>query len=335
MKKQNKKYRAVVIGCGRIGAEAFRYHKKIQPATHAGAYQDHPRIELVGLVDIDPKKLKIAGKYFPNASLFTSTEKMFRKVKPDIVSITVPDDFHSPLVKLTAKFKTRAIVCEKPIAPSVKEAKEMIRACKKSKSLLFINHHRRFGTLIKEWREKVKKGKIGRVVSGNCYYFNGLFNGGTHTIDLLMFFLGKINWVSASFNKKTSWKKNDPDVNAFLGFRNGGLVAMQSLPRNYVFANFYFYGSTGRLSIKNLGYEIEHQRLIKNKYYKDYYQLTSPKIHKEKKTFMASMVDHVINCLDGKEKPVSRGKDGLAALEILLALKKSAENNSKIVKIKC
>jgi len=37
--------------------------------------------------------------------------------------------------------------------------------------------------------------------------------------------------------------------------------------------------------------------------------------------------------LDGREKPVSRGEDGLAALKILFAIKKSAKNQGKIIKI--
>ena len=55
-----KKFKAVVIGCGRIGAEEWRYQNNIRPATHAAAYFKHPKIELVGLCDIDSEKLKIA-----------------------------------------------------------------------------------------------------------------------------------------------------------------------------------------------------------------------------------------------------------------------------------
>ena len=39
---------------------------------------------------------------------------------------------------------------------------------------------------------------------------------------------------------------------------------------------------------------------------------------------MAGLAEHVVTCLDRREEPVSRGEDGLAALEVLLAIKASA-----------
>jgi len=331
---ENKKYKAAVIGCGRIGAEIFLYNKKIRPATHAEAYQNNPKVELLGLVDTNPKKLQAAGRYFPKAILFNSAEEMFQKIKPDIVSVATSAESHFFLVKLAAKFKTPAIVCEKPISESIKDAREMIKICRENKSLLFINHQRRFSKSIRKWRENIKKGILGEIIQSNSYYYNGLLNGGTHTIDLLMFFLGKVDWVRAIKNDRTSWKKDDINIDAWLGFKNGTLVTIQSLPQNYTFSNFYFYGTKGRIAIKNLAYDLEYQKLVKNRDYKGYYRLALPRTYKEKKTFMALMAEHVVNCLDGKEKPVSSGEDGLAALNTLFALKESAENNGKIIRTK-
>lgn len=324
-----------MIGCGRIGAEVFNYRKEMGPATHAGAYQGHPRIKLVGLVDTNQKKLNLASKYFPGISLFASAEEMFRNIKPDIVSVATHSDSHLPLVKLAAKFGTRAIVCEKPIAGSLKEAKEMIKICRENKSLLFINHQRRFDPLVREWRGRVKNGLIGDILQSNSFYCNGLFNNGTHIIDLLRFFLGEVDWLRAVTNEKTSWNKNDKNVDALIRFKNGARVVLQSLPKNYDFLDQYFYGSRGRIVIKDLNCQIEHRKLIKSQYYQGYYQLfQKPRFYGKIRSFMLSMADHIVNCLDGKEKPVSRGEDGLAALKILFALRKSAENKGQLIRIK-
>lgn len=328
-----KKYKAAVIGCGRIGVEVQNYRKEVQPATHAGAYKAHPRIKLSGFADIDEKRLELAGRYFPGVPLFKSAESLLTKINPDIVSIATHPDSHLGLVKLAAEYKSKAIICEKPIAQTLKEAEEMIKICQDNKSLLFINHQRRFDPLIREWREKVKKGLIGDILQGACYYYNGLFNNGTHFIDLLRFFLGEVGWVQAITNLKTSTPKNDKNVDALIGFKNGARATMQSLSKNYGFINFYFYGTKGRVALKNLTYEIEYRKLIKNKYYKGFYQL-SDMVKQEGKirSFMRPMVDHVIDCLEKRDKPVSRGQDGLMALKVLLALKRSAENNGKLIK---
>jgi len=333
--KTNKNYKAAVIGCGKIGAEIKIYRKEVQPATHAEAYKAHPKIKFAGLADIDEKKLNIAAKYFPGVPLFNSAESLLKKIRPDIVSIATPDYSHSRLVQLAARFKTKAIICEKPISNSLKEAEKMIKVCRENKSLLFINHQRRFDPLIRKWRDKLKNGLIGDILQVSCYYYNGLLNNGTHCIDLLRFFLGEIDWVQGVTNLKTSNSKNDENIDALIGFKNNIRATLQSLSKNYGFFSFYFYGTKGRLAIKNLGYEIEYKKLIKNKYYKNFYQLSAP-IKQEGKTrsFMKSTINHVVNCLEGLGQPISRGEDGLAALKILLALRKSAKNNGIPIKLR-
>lgn len=334
MKK--KKYKAAVIGCGKIGVEVGNYRKEVQPATHAGAYKIHPRIRLAGLADINENRLRTAARYFPGVPLFKTAEDLLKEIKPDIVSIATYPDSHLKLAKLAAKYKTKAIVCEKPIAEDIKEAEEIIGVCKKSNSLLFINHTRRFDPLFGRTREDIKKGKLGKIGQATAYYYNGLFNNGTHVIDLLRFFLGDIDWVMAMENKKTKnpHLKGDLNIDGLLHFKNGAVVSFQSLPSNYGFFEFYFYGERGALFFRNLGYEIEYRKLIKNKYYKGFYQLDSrPRFYGGIRSFMISMADHVVNCLDGREKPVSTGEDGLAALKVLSALKKSAKGNSKRVKV--
>ena len=334
---KNKKYKAVVIGCGKIGVDIESFRKEVRPATHAGAYKAHSRVELSGFADLNPERLKVAAKYFPGVPLFNSAQDLISQTKPDIVSIATYPDSHLDLVKLAARYKTSAIVCEKPIAPTLREGEEIIKACKKSGSLLFINHFRRFDPLFRKIREKIKDGKLGKIIQATYYYDNGIFNNGTHLADLLISFLGEIDWVMAVENKKTKSPhlKKDLNVDVILHFKSGAVVAIQSMPPNYGFFKLDIYGEKGILLFRNLGHEVEYRRFIKSKHYKGYQQLDEKSQSFGKvRSFMATMVDHVVKCLDGKEKPISTGEEGLTALKILFALKKSAENNGKLIKIK-
>jgi len=331
---KNKKYKAAVIGCGRVGAEEWNYSKELQPETHAACYKNNPNVELAGLVDINYKKLENAGKYFPNVALFNSAEEMFEKIKPNIVSISTDSDSHASLVKLAAKYKTSAILCEKPIAQSIKQAEEMIKICKKNKSLLFINHQRRFDPLLQQWQAKIKNGLIGKIVQVNCYYYNGLLNSGTHVIDLLRFFLGEVDWVKGFINKETSWKKDDDNIDALIKFKNGTLATLQTLPKNYGLSDYHFYGQKGYFAIKNLGYEIEYKKSIENKYCKGFYQLSDNAEKQGKpRSLVSSVIKHIISCLDQTTKPVGSGEDGLAALKVIFALRESAKKQGKIIKL--
>lgn len=331
---ENKKYKAAVIGCGKIGAEEDLYKKAVKPGTHAMAYKSNLKIELSALVDTNMAKLQKAGKFFPGASLFSNAKEMLEKIRPEIVSIATPPDSHFELVRLAASHNAKAVICEKPIAKTLEEANEMIKICKKNNVLLFVNHQRRFDYIIRKWQGRIKKGLLGEIRQGSCFYYNGLFNGGTHMIDMLLFFLGEVDFVSAVKNEKTSWKESDIDADCQIHFKNGAVVSMQSLPKNYGFFELYFYGEKGFLALKKLGYEIEYRKLVKNKYYKGYNMLSGT-VEKEgsERSFMSSVIKHVVSCLEGKEKPIGTGEDGLAVLKVLFSLKESAIRNGKIITI--
>ena len=189
--------------------------------------------------------------------------------------------------------------------------------------------------MLQKWQAKINNGLIGKIVQVNCYYYNGLLNSGTHVIDLLRFFLGEVDWVKGFINRQTSWKKDDENIDALIKFKSGTVTTLQTLPKNYGLSDFHFYGEKGYFAIKNFGFEVEYSRTVENKYCKGFYQL-SEKIEKEGKprSLVSSVVGHIVSCLDGSSKQVSRGEDGLAALKIILALRKSAKKLGKTIKFK-
>ncbi|MDO8264856.1 MAG: Gfo/Idh/MocA family oxidoreductase [Candidatus Parcubacteria bacterium] len=336
MAEQKKIYKAAVIGCGKIGVEEGLSGKKARPATHAGAYKNHPRIELAGLADTNPVRLRVASRYFPGVPLFKSAESLLESIKPDIVSIATDTRSHAALTKLAAKYGIPAIVCEKPIAAAIKEARESIIACKKSGSLLFINHNLRFDPIFKEVKENIEKGKYGKIIQATVYYYNGLFNNGTHWIDILRFFFGEVEWVFAAENKATEKKslKNDLSADVLFRFKNGTTAVWQSLPPDYGFSEMYLLGEKGGLFFRDNAFRLEYRPLVAHKYFKGFHQLRQkPKIRGKMRSFRMQMADHVVKCLDGKEKPISRGEDGLADLKVLFAMKESVRTG-KIIRLK-
>jgi len=312
-----KKYKAAVIGCGRIGAEEWCYPQNIRPATHAATYFGHPKIELVGLCDIDSEKLKKAKKFFPGVFLYNSAKKMLGTTKPDIVSVATHTNTHYRFVKMAADFGAKAIVCEKPMADSTKKAELMIKACKRKKCLLFINHSRHFDSLINKWQKRVQGGALGKVLQVNSFYHNGFFNNGTHIIDLLIWFLGKAEKVSGVYNSLTSNSQRDKNIDAVIYFKNSARAFIQSLPEKRGLTEWFFYGQKGDLFLKKLGMEINYKNTTMEK----------------QRSLMSQMVSYVISCLEKKQKPKSTGEEALSVLKILFSIKKSADNNGKIINV--
>lgn len=343
-----KRYTAAVIGCGNMGIEEKNFGKAVQPGTHAAAYAKNPRTRLVALVDTSKERLARARRYYPNVPLFSDAKTMIEKLKPDIVSIATQPDSHASLTILSALKGVKAIVCEKPIANLLQEGKRMIETCEKSGSLLFINHGRRFDPLIRRVKNDIGKGRIGNILQVTSYSYNGLINNGTHMVDLLRFLIGEITAVQGWTNQTTSKFPQDKNVDARFyfesaknvkhfesaknakHFQNGVYGTLQTLSPNYGFADCIIFGTKGRIALTQLGYQIEYTPLVENKEWKGYFQLSSSlRIHGKLRSFMQSMVAHVVACLDGKETPLSSGQDGLAALQILTALRRSAENKGK------
>lgn len=338
--KKSKKYKVVIVGCGKIAIEENRYCKEVRPSTHAGAYSANPQMEMAGFADTDSERLKVTSKKFPGVPLFISAEEMIKKIQPDIVSIATHVDTHAALVKLAAKYKIKAIVCEKPMAENIQKAKKMISACRASNSLLFINHTRRFDPLFIKLKKEINDGIIGHMVQGSYYYYNGIFNNGTHAVDLMRFFLGDIDWVMAAENKLANNLdlpnlRSDLNVDALLHFKNGAIIHLHPLPANYGFSDIYLFGAKGSIFLKEMNYKIEYRKLINNEYFNGYHGLDE-KARKigGLRSYMKSLPMHVVDCLEKKTQPLSSGEDGLEAIKILSLLRKSALIGGKIIKVK-
>jgi predicted dehydrogenase len=321
-------YRAALIGCGNIGAGVERYSPKIQPWAHASVFSTNPRTELVALVDADPVKLEKAHGHFPSAATFADAEEMCKTVKPDIVIVATPTSSHKALTLLAVRYGVKAIVCEKPIAVTPEDGEEMIRACREAGVPLFINHIRRFDSVIRA--AKARLPDIGEVLQANARYTRGIHNNGTHTIDLLRFFLGDVTRVAGIRNQRTEAYTDlpgDQNIDGLLWFASGACAAIQSFDANdYSIFDFDWYGRNGLISLRHFGFRVEVTGKKDCSAFIGHKELDElhPERTGETRSFMVSMVQHIVDCLDGVESSVSTGEDGVAALRVIQALERSA-----------
>lgn len=330
------RYRAAVVGCGRIGVTMEEDSKRIRPATHAGAYRACPRAELVAVVDVDAERVNHAQLLFPGVRGFSTTEAMLEAVRPDVVSVATPPESHREVVEACARRGVRAVICEKPIAKSVADGRRMIEACASAGTLLLINHTRRFDPVLRRLRDEIAAGGLGEITQATVHYTAGVFNTGTHVVDLLRFFLGDVAWVVAFENRLCSHPPGDFNADALLGFTSGARAVLQVQEvKDYSIFTLRLHGRAGAAVIDRFGFEVERVYVRDCAEFSGYKELDvrNSRWEGESRSFMAALVDHVVACLDGREEPVSRGEDGLAALEVLLALKASAEAGGRRVEL--
>jgi predicted dehydrogenase len=111
--------RAALIGCGHISAR------------HVPAWQVSPDAELVAVCDLDLARAEERAREFGIARAYDNVEAMLDAEQLDCVDIATHDVTHTGLVTLAAK-RGLQVLCQKPLAPTVAEARAMVDIAKQA-----------------------------------------------------------------------------------------------------------------------------------------------------------------------------------------------------------
>lgn len=197
-------YRAVLIGCGRMGATiddevAGRPHSYI-PYSHAAGHTAADRVELVAAADIDGAQLAAARDRYGIPRGYSDYREMIDAESPDIVSIATRPGPHLEMVRAAAEGGVPAIYCEKPLCQSMAEADELVSICQSEGVIFNLGVNRRFIPLYRTVRDRIADGAIGevRAITGHVGGGSTLWSH-SHFADLLLFLAGdpEVEWVQA------------------------------------------------------------------------------------------------------------------------------------------
>lgn len=240
-----KKLRCAVIGLG-------------MGRGHVRGYREHPQCEVVAVADIDKKKLEEYQKAEQIPEVFTDPVKMLKKVKPDLVSIVVPNKFHLPLT-LAALEHGCHVLCEKPMALNAAEAQIMEVTAEKAGLRLAVNFSSRFSPQAFAMKKLVDEGTLGDVYFARSIWqrrrgmpgFGGWFGTkalsgggplidlGVHRLDLALWLMNypEPQWVIGSTYNKiaapiAAREKKNFDVEDFacamIKFKNGATLELEA-----------------------------------------------------------------------------------------------------------
>jgi predicted dehydrogenase len=150
----------------KIGIMSFAHH-------HGEAYIANlravPGVELCGVADEDPAR----GQRFAQAYgvPFHQTYEALIESKPDGVIICSENSKHLPLVEMAAASKVN-VLCEKPIATTIADAKAVVDVCARAGVLLMTAFPMRFSAPLMEVKARLDSGELGQV-----FCFNGTNQG--------------------------------------------------------------------------------------------------------------------------------------------------------------
>jgi predicted dehydrogenase len=144
--------RFAVIGLGHIAQAA------VLPAfRHA-----RPQVELAALVSGTKAKLRQLGKRYKvgHLSSYADADKLFDSGAIDAVYVATPNTEHAEWVIRAAEAGLH-VLCEKPLATSVRDCERMIDACARNNVLLMTAYRLHFERCNLEVAELVRKRRIG------------------------------------------------------------------------------------------------------------------------------------------------------------------------------
>lgn len=198
-----------ILGCGKIGTR------------HAVKMMDIKHIKLVAVCDVIKERAKkLAEKY--NCRYYTRIEDMLKDKDIDFINICTPSGLHSThsIQCLNAK---KNVLCEKPMALTVYDAKKMVEAANNNNKFLYIVKQNRYNPPVKLVKELMDEGKLGEPIicvvnmfwNRDDNYYNSdpwrgtkkldggtIFTQASHFIDLMLMYMGKAKTVYSLMGTK-------------------------------------------------------------------------------------------------------------------------------------
>lgn len=127
---------------------------------HQDAWSRMEGVRVVGVADRDPDKRAAAAALFPQARAFDDAEAMLDETKPDLIDIVTPPQTHLDLVRAAAS-RGVAMICQKPLAPTLPEAQELVATAEKAGALLAVHENFRFMPWFTETARLMADGAVG------------------------------------------------------------------------------------------------------------------------------------------------------------------------------
>ena len=318
---KDKKYKAVIIGAGRIAC-GFDNRKTKRVLTQAHAFLLHKKVELAGLFDTDKQKVKSASKKWGGKPFF-DLDLMLAEIKPEIISVCAPDNLHFSILKKIVKYRPKIVICEKPVTTNVADTEKIISLYKKNKIPILVNYSRRFDVAVQNLKRELSRGKYGKIIAASGVYSKGLLHNGSHLIDLALYLFGELEAAHSLF-AISDYDKKDKTIAGFLQFRNcHQFYLLAADQRNYFIFELDIICEKARLRFVNEGYSLVVQTVKSDAFFSGYRILGAPK---ERATqldcAMYQMVNNVVDYLDGASSLISPIKNALITQKICFMLSK-------------
>ena len=339
--------RYVLIGCGRISP------------NHIVAAQNNG-LEIAAICDIQSECMKdkiLKFKLPASTKCYTDFREMIETEKPEIAAICTESGKHAEIALFCIEHGCNCII-EKPIALSIADADAIISASIKHHVKVCACHQNRFNKSVQIIREAIDMNRFGRLFYGTAHirwcrnheYYDratwrgtweqdggALMNQCIHNIDLLRWMMGsEIDEVVGMTDKLNHSYIEAEDMGiALIKFKNGSYGIVEGTTNIYpknLEETLYIFGEKGTIKVGGQSVNvIEEWRFsdmlddpveVKARFHEN-----PPNIYGYGHT---PLYTDVINAVKQDRQPYITAMDGKKALELVLAIYKSAAEGSSV-----
>jgi len=283
---------------------------------------------------------------------YDSLSKMLQNQELDVVYIATPNSVHAQQT-IEAAYAGKHVLCEKPMALTVRDAELMIEACNKNKVRLGVDFQNRYHPAHIEAQRNIQSGMVGKIYLAKAQYcsdrFRGywrkhkgwrndpimagagaLVNSGVHPIDLLRFLVrSEIEEVRALTDEKLPKYPVDDMVYVIMEFENGMRAVVISgilVPRSD--NDVVLYGSKAKITCKGtVGVRLQGEFLLEGN------SLNTRMVFSTDDPMSAlytPVVEAFNKCIDENTEPEISGYDGLKMVRIVDAILESSRQDRTI-----
>ena len=337
--------RIAVSGAGLIGRRHIQ-HIVAEPCA-----------ALACIVDPDPAARSIAEQH--SVPWYPSLAAMIGAGRPDGVILATPNQLHVE-GGLECVAAGLPVLVEKPIADSVAAGTMLVEAAEAAGIPLLVGHHRRHNPLIMAAKSAIDAGRLGRIVSvhATCWFFKPddyfapawrrqpgagpILVNLIHDVDLLRHLCGEVATVQAIESSAIRGHAVEESAAIILRFRSGALATINVsdttvAPWSWEFTSgenpaythtpeqsYMIGGTEAALAIPTLD-------LWRHDTRPDWWQpLRRERLDFTAQDPLALQIQNFCAVIARTAPPVVSGREGLATLRVIEAIKQAASTGHAI-----
>lgn len=208
--------------------------------NHLNAWRDIEReggARLVAICDRNEARLREVQAMFGIERAYADAAEMFARETLDFVDIATTAPTHRTLVEMAAESRVPTI-CQKPFAPTIEDARAMVKACADAGVPLMVHENFRWQSPLIAVKQAIDSGAIGTPYWGRVSFRSGydVFAGqpylaegerfivedlGVHVLDTARFLFGDVSGLTARLQRVNPRVKGEDVATMLLAHADG------------------------------------------------------------------------------------------------------------------